>query len=92
MVIEALCGATYQQMVDDYMLTYANYYKITLEKDKKRYDIIKARNIDAMLKFIVGDENADLTKIDFVPYVKQYLKNGGMTEDRINTLINKLCN
>ena len=92
MVIEALCGATYQQMVDDYMLTYVNYYKITLEKDKKRYDIIKARNIDAMLKFIVGDENADLTKIDFVPYVKQYLKNGGMTEDRINTLINKLCN
>lgn len=92
MVIEALCGATYQQMVDDYMLTYANYYKITLEKDKKRYDIIKARNIDAMLKFIVADENADLTKVDFVPYVKQYLKNGGMTEDRINTLINKLCN
>ena len=92
MVIEALCGATYQQMVDDYMLTYVNYYKITLEKDKKRYDIIKERNIDAMLKFIVGDENADLTKIDFVPYVKQYLKNGGMTEDRINTLINKLCN
>ena len=92
MVIEALCGASYQQMVDDYMLTYVNYYKITLEKDKKRYDIIKARNIDAMLKFIVADENADLTKVDFVPYIKQYLKNGGMTEDNINTLINKLCN
>ena len=45
-----------------------------------------------MLKFIVADENADLTKVDFVPYVKQYLKNGGMTEDNINTLINKLCN
>ena len=28
-LLEALCGASYQEIVDDYMITYDNYYKIT---------------------------------------------------------------
>ncbi len=86
-VIEALCGATYQELVDDYMKTYDNYYKITKEKDELRYRVIKTRNVDAMLKFLVNDDNADLSKMDFVPYIKAYLKAGGMTDDDIDLLI-----
>lgn len=89
-VIEALCGATYKELVDDYMLTYDNYYKITLENDELRYNVIKTRNVDAMLKFLVGDEFAQLEKIDFVPFIKDYLINGGMTLDEINNLIQLL--
>ncbi|MBR6288008.1 MAG: tyrosine-protein phosphatase [Acholeplasmatales bacterium] len=89
-VIEALMGATYQEIVDDYMLTYKNYYKITKESDELRYRIIKERNVDAMLKFLIGDENKELNGLDFVPYIKTYLINGGMTEAEVNELINKL--
>ena len=91
-VIEALCGASYQEIVDDYMLTYKNYYRITEEKDKKRYDILKVRNVDAMLKFIVGDENCNLAKTSFSNYAKNYLINGGMTEEEVNSLISILTN
>lgn len=89
-VIEALMGSTYQEIVDDYMETYNNYYKINKEKDLLRYNIIKERNVDAMLKFLINDENADLKTKEFSPYIRNYLKNGGMTDSEIDNFINIL--
>ena len=34
LLLEALCGASYEEIVDDYMITYDNYYQIT--KEEKR--------------------------------------------------------
>ncbi|WP_315572647.1 hypothetical protein [Lancefieldella rimae] len=34
--LEALCGASYDEMLDDYMISYDNYYGINKEKDKAR--------------------------------------------------------
>ena len=34
LLLEALCGASYEEIVDDYMITYDNYYQIS--KDEKR--------------------------------------------------------
>ncbi len=93
MVIEALLGANYQEMVDDYMLTYDNYYEITKEKDLERYETIKEKNIDLMLHYIIGDEKneKDLSKIDdYSKYAKEYLLSIGMKEKDINKLINRL--
>ena len=33
-LLEGLCGATYDEIVADYLITYNNYYKITHEKDR----------------------------------------------------------
>ena len=60
-LIEALMDSTYKEIVDDYMLTYDNYYGI--KAGELKYDIIKARNVDAMLRFIINDENADLSTL-----------------------------
>ena len=89
-VIEALMGATYKEIVDDYMKTYDNYYQITKEKDLLRYNIIKARNVDAMLKFLINDENTNLENVEFSSYIKTYLKNGGMEDSEIENFINIL--
>ncbi len=91
-VLEALCGASYQELVDDYMFTYYNYYKITKESDSLRYNVIKERNVDTMLRFLVGDNNAKLDGMNFTPYIKTYLINGGMTSSEVDSLINKLTN
>lgn len=91
-VLEALCGATYQEMLDDYMKTYENYYKITKEKDELRYKILKERNIDAMLRFIAGNDNIDLEKTDFSNHAKNYLIEGGMSESAINNFLNYITN
>ena len=86
-VLEALCKSTYQEIVDDYMLTYKNYYGITKEKDSLRYNIIKERNVDTMLRFLISDSNKDLENLDFSSYISTYLINGGMKQEEVNDLI-----
>lgn len=87
MVIEALMHATYQEMVDDYMLTYDNYYGIDI--NDKRYEVIKKRNIDSMLMFISNKTKLD-KDMDYSDAAKTYLLNGGMTIEDINILVSKL--
>ena len=56
MIIEELLNTSYKEMVDDYMVTYENYYSITKENDKDKYETIKEKNIDLMLHYIIDDE------------------------------------
>ena len=93
MVLEALGGATYQEMVDDYMETYKNYYGITLESDKIKYNTIKELNIDFMLRYITGsDENTDLNKIDYEAKTREFLLSKGISENNLEILKEKLYN
>ena len=89
-LIEALCGASYQEIADDYMLTYENYYGISEETDPEKYDTIKGRNLDAMLKEIVSDESVDISKADLSGYAKDYMLRIGMNEENIDQLRDKL--
>ena len=84
MLLEALCGASYKEIVDDYMITYDNYYKITAESEAKRYNVIVSEVLDPMVRTIVSDE--DLTKADLAAGAEQYLLEGGMTEAQIAAL------
>ena len=85
MVISALAGASYQELVDDYMITYANYYGITEELDKERYDVIKEKNIDVMLEYIVAGKG-DIKTANYEECCTAYLKRIGMDESKITEL------
>ena len=90
--LEAFAGATYQEIVDDYMKTYENYYKITQDSDKERYEVIKEKNVDTMLRYIVGaEESDDLSTIDLKTAARVYLQNIGMSDETINLLESKIC-
>ncbi len=91
MLIEALAGASYQEIVDDYMLTYDNYYQINPVKDPEKYQVIKEKNIDAMLKFIAGDETADIEHDDLSQYAESFLKKAEMTDEQIDSFRTKIC-
>ena len=91
MLLEALMGASYQEIVDDYMLTYDNYYEITEEKDKAKYDVILEKNLIAMLYTVAGTKDIDLRTADLSALAKTYLKDGcGMTDTAIEALIGRL--
>ncbi|MBR3131659.1 tyrosine-protein phosphatase [Candidatus Saccharibacteria bacterium] len=93
MIIEALLGASYEEIIDDYMITYDNYYDITPIADSERYNTIKEKNIDLMLHYVIGDEEEkqNLAKIsDYSAYVRAYLLSIGMDEEAINRLIQNL--
>lgn len=91
MVLEALVGAKYDEMINDYMETYKNYYSITKESDKDKYNTIKETNIDTMLRFITkSNEKDNLNKIDYQTKTKEYLLSIGMKEEDINKLKEKI--
>ena len=86
MILEALAGASYKEIVDDYMLTYDNYYGINETSDKERYDTIKTRNIEMMLGYLTGSDAAVYTTADLQPYAEEYLVRIGMTSDAVAAL------
>ena len=90
MLIEALAGATYQEIVDDYMITYDNYYKITKTKDPTKYNTIVNELLNPMIESVVGNSSVDYKTVSLVPYAKAWLTNGGMTQTELDTLMTKL--
>ena len=88
MLLEALCGATYQEIVDDYMITYDNYYGI--KKGDYRYSIIVDSLLDPMIQSVVNDSSVDFKTVDLSPYAKNWLIAGEMSEHNVNKLIDYL--
>ncbi len=88
MLIEALAGASYEEMCDDYMTTYANYYNITLDGTPDKYNAIVTVYFDAFMEYLSGETDAaKLHDLDYTDYAKQYLIDGGMTEAEIDELL-----
>ena len=89
-VIEGLAGASYEEIVKDHMITFANYYGITEETDKEKYDILKARYSDSMLRYIAdndpwtGNGTIELKDLDWVNIMGRYLIRNGMSQEDID--------
>jgi protein tyrosine/serine phosphatase len=90
MLVEALAGAEYREIADDYMLTYANYYRITETSEPAKYRTILEKNLDAMLRYVIGDENADLTAVDLSAGARDYLRRAGMSEEQIDAFLARI--
>lgn len=89
-LVEALAGAEYREIVDDYMITYDNYYGISEEADAARYQTIKEKNIDAMLVYLAGCEAKDLPEADLAAGAEKYLTGAGMNEQDIHALLERI--
>ena len=90
MLLEALCGADYEELVRDYMITYDNYYGVTREKEKSRYDVIVDSVLDPMIRSLSGDAEADVGAMDLAGSAEKYLLEGGMSREQIQLLKDKL--
>ena len=89
MVIEALCGATYEEMVDDYFITYKNYYGI--EKGSDKYEVIKSLHIDEMIRYVFSfNETTNLLTANYRSNVNNYLLSIGLTQNQIDQVQTKL--
>ncbi len=89
MVIEALLGATYEELIDDYFVTYHNYYGI--EKGSNKYEVIKSLHIDEMIRYVFGfDEETNLLTANYKTPVNAYLLSIGLTQEQIDAIQVKL--
>jgi protein tyrosine/serine phosphatase len=91
MLISLVMGASVDEICNDYMMTYKNYYNLTKESDLSRYNSILDSYCMESLRHIAGvEKGGDISNIDFETKAKAYLMKYGMTEKQIDDLITKL--
>lgn len=88
LLLEALAGASYEEMQRDYMLTYENYFHITAAGTPEKYNAVVDLYFVPFLEFLHGSEDIEALKAaDYTEDAAAYLKSGGMTEAEIAALI-----
>ncbi len=90
LLIEALLGATYEEMCLDYMTTYYNYYKISEELSLDKYNAVVNLYFDSFVEYLLDEVDKDiLIKSSYVDSATRYLLDGGLTMEEITSFINK---
>lgn len=95
MLLEALCGATVDEMKADYMKTFENLYRHT--KGSEQYELTWKKNGFRMLYMIAYPETwkdviaidwdkATLEGVNLSQAANDYLLKSGLTQEEINTL------
>ena len=83
-------GASYEQVVADYMQTYINYYH--LEKGSEQYIAVKNSNIDSTLRIISGSsDGTDLAEVDLAAAAERYIKSIGLSDTECGALRSNLA-
>lgn len=97
LLIEALCGASIQQMKEDYMLTFENLYH--QKKGTEQYELTWKKNAFRMLYLLANPQEwnevtainwdeASLDGYDFVKAAGEYLLKAGLSEEEVEFLKN----
>lgn len=92
MILEALTGASDDEIIQDYMQSYVNYYHIDPEKDADKYEMIALNNIFEMLKAVTGLSVEEIVTedIDLAAAAETYLTSHGMSAEDVAVLKEKL--
>ena len=87
-LLECFMGATYEEVTEDYMVTYYNYYGVT--PGSPRYEAIMNGNIVTSLKdaftFKKKDKKKDLSTRDLAKCAAKYFKKIGLTDAELKAL------
>ena len=90
-LLEGLCGATYEEIVADYLVTYDNYYYINPAKDPVLCNTLVSLRLNTCLMHYanVSDES-QLPNIDYAKAFSSYLLSHGMTQQQLDALVHAL--
>ena len=92
MLLAALMGAELDEIIDDYMLSFYNYYGIDKKTEPERYEAVLNNNLLEMLYYVMGvNTYEELAQCDLESAVTKYLIDAGMTEEDILVLKQKLA-
>ena len=90
LLLESLSGASYDEMLEDYMLSYDNYFGINKEADPKGYEAIIDLRFNDMINCIAENASDNPNSADYVEGARTYLRSGGMTDEQIDALLAKI--
>ena len=86
-ILECFAGATADDVMQDYMITYYNFYNV--QPEDPAYSIILDNNIVKTLCNLFQIDNLD--EADLREEAEQYLLSIGLTSEQLTALDEKLC-
>ena len=90
-LLEGLCGATYEEIVADYLITYDNYYQITPVKDPALCNTLVSLRLNTCLMYYAGvTDEAQLPEVDYAKAFASYLLSHGMSQQQLDALVQAL--
>ena len=90
-LLEGLCGATYKEIVDDYLVTYKNYYDVTQTKDPNLCNTLVSLRLNTCLMYYAGvSDEAELPNVDYAKAFANYLLSHGMSQEQLDDLVRVL--
>ena len=91
-LLEALAGADYDELREDYMATYRNYYGITREDRPEPYAAVLSVKFEDIVQLLTGlPDGSDYSGDVLKNAAADYLLDCGMTEAEIEALTAYLC-
>ena len=92
LLLGALCGATYDELLQDYMLSYENYYGVTQDSDPEIYEILVDMRFNEMIRYFAGTVGDEVpTTYQLQQGAWNYLSQTGLTDYEISQLQGILC-
>ena len=92
LLLGALCGATYDELLQDYMLSYENYYGVTQDSDPEIYEVLVDMRFNEMIRYFAGTVGDEIpTAYQLQQGAWNYLLETGLTESEISQLQGTLC-
>ena len=88
-MVEALCGASYDEIVRDFMLSYRELHAVDIDSDNLQYRLFKAK-LDEPLSAISGIAIEALPRADMQRIAVDYLLRCGMTQAQLDRLADRL--
>lgn len=92
-MLEALCGASYDEMVHDYLVSYCNYYHLSLDKEEDLdicKKIVEFRFDPCVMNYCDIKDRSLLAKTDMKKAYTEYLLSHGMTQAEIDAIVTAL--
>ena len=90
-LLEGLCGATYEEIVADYLITYYNYYLINPVNDRDLCNALVSLRLNTCLMHYSGVyEEAELPKVNYAKAFSNYLLSHGMSQPQLDALVQAL--
>ena len=87
-LLEGLCGASYEEIVADYLVTYYNYFNKTPENDSAVCNaLVTLRLNPCLMHYALINDESKLPKVDFATAFSDYLLSHGMTAQQLDALI-----
>lgn len=79
----ALADASAQEIIDDYMITYDNYFGVTQEEYPAKYEAIRENVDDFFYCMCDAEKDTPLESLDLKSGAENYLRRGGLSDAEI---------